>query len=141
MALEIVDTSVLVGEYGTALFDLAFKGGNLLVCDGVVFEELEVHARYALCFPGERYRLGGQATECEGSLGIRRKGLVRVEEVHKAKHTPTLSLNGIKPAPWIFLRDMGSIGVNIVTIDSEVFVLRRMSVKNVAVGGTNTGEE
>ena len=50
-------------------------------------------------------------------------------------------MNGIKPAPWIFLRNMGSIGVDILTIDSEVFVLRRMSVKNVAAGVTNTGEE
>ena len=68
MSFESADTSVLVSEYDTALFDLTLERGDLLVCCDVVFEELEVHARDPLCFDTEGDRLGGRAIECEGSL-------------------------------------------------------------------------
>ena len=74
MAFEGVDTSVFVSEYDTALFDLGLERCDFLVCDDVVLEELEVHARNALCFDAEGDRLGRWATVCEGSLGIQTIG-------------------------------------------------------------------
>ena len=108
MAFEGADTSVLVSEYVAALFDLGLERGDFLVCSDVVFEELEIHVRNTLCFDAEEDRLGGWATECERSLGIRTVVSAEQHRFKRVKRTSTLSLNGIKPVPWIFLRNVGS---------------------------------
>ena len=48
LAPEFVDTRVLGYEYDSALFDLGGEIGNLPICNEIVFEEFEVHARDAL---------------------------------------------------------------------------------------------
>ena len=74
MAFEGVDTSVLLSEYDAALFDLGLERCDFLVCDDVVLEELEIHARNALCFDAEGDRLGRGVTVCKGGLGIQTIG-------------------------------------------------------------------